>query len=160
MTLNPYLTKDMLGVWYLNWTADPAASAYEVIAPDGTHIQIGKKQTKVKLGRNPQQGAWQVASAIPATYEPAVYPPFPVVGTPVYLHAGTWQNNPTSYAFVLARYQSGAKEEVVLQQITPASVVPYTPVDADRGRTLRLDVTATNTGGSATATSASTAVVT
>ncbi|HKP19223.1 MAG TPA: GDSL-type esterase/lipase family protein [Gaiellaceae bacterium] len=63
---------------------------------------------------------------------------------------GTWSGNPSSYAYKWRRCDGGGGG---CADIPGATASSYTPVTADVGSTLRVAVTATNLGGSASATS-------
>jgi hypothetical protein len=63
---------------------------------------------------------------------------------------GTWSNSPTSYARQWLRCDAAG---AACAPIGGATSATYDPVAADAGRTLELQVTATNAAGSATATS-------
>lgn len=69
---------------------------------------------------------------------------------------GTWNNSPTSYAYAWSRCDASGGSCAAIATATGAT---YTAVSADVGHTLRVTVTAKNTGGSGTATSAPSAVV-
>ena len=69
---------------------------------------------------------------------------------------GAWSDSPTGYAYQWQRCDSGAAN---CSAIGGATSRTYALVSDDVGRTLRVVVTATNSGGSTPATSASTAVV-
>jgi len=69
---------------------------------------------------------------------------------------GTWSNSPTSFAYAWNRCDSGGNTCVA---ITGATSQTYQVQPADVGTTLRVTVTATNADGSASATSAPTAIV-
>jgi predicted secreted protein len=69
--------------------------------------------------------------------------------------AGTWTGSPTfSY-----QWQQDASGNGVFANITGATGATFTPVTANVGNALRVIVTATNSAGTATATSAATVVV-
>jgi len=70
---------------------------------------------------------------------------------------GTWSGSPTSYAYQWRRCDTGG---AACANISGATQSTYTLASADVGSTLRVRVTATNGGGSASADSAQTAVVT
>lgn len=69
---------------------------------------------------------------------------------------GTWTNSPTSYAYAWSRCDASGGS---CAPIASATAATYTAVSADVGHTLRVTVTAKNTEGSGTATSAPSAVV-
>ena len=70
---------------------------------------------------------------------------------------GGWSNSPTSFGYQWLRCDTGGAACVTIPAATGNS---YTPGVADLGSTLRFQVTATNSAGPASATSAQTAVVT
>jgi thermitase len=70
---------------------------------------------------------------------------------------GVWSGSPTSYAYQWSRCDTSG---VSCAAIVAAAGASYTVQAADVGATLEVSVTAANSGGSATATSAVTAVVT
>jgi hypothetical protein len=69
---------------------------------------------------------------------------------------GTWSNNPASYGY---QWQSCDSHGHSCDSIHNATGRTYVPVSGDVGDTLRVVVTATNTGGSASATSDPTDVI-
>ncbi len=69
---------------------------------------------------------------------------------------GTWNNSPTSYAYAWSLCDASGGSCAAIATATAAT---YTAVTADVGHTLRITVTAKNTDGSGTATSAPSAVV-
>jgi alpha-tubulin suppressor-like RCC1 family protein len=69
---------------------------------------------------------------------------------------GTWTNSPTGYAYRWRRCDAAGDACLDISGATPSS---YTLVPADVGSTIRVVVTASNSYGSASATSAQTAVV-
>jgi outer membrane protein assembly factor BamB len=81
----------------------------------------------------------------------------PIEGSQLTASAGSWRNNPTSFAYRWQRCDSAGANCSAISRATSNS---YTSGPADFGDTLRAVVTASNTGGSAEATSAQTAVVT
>jgi hypothetical protein len=79
----------------MDWTADPAASAYEIVTQSGAHVQAGKTATTTKLGTfDPAKPMPKVGSAVATTFEsptnpqpppPPPPPPPPTTGTvPIY----------------------------------------------------------------------------
>ena len=79
-----------------------------------------------------------------------------VVGQTLTASTGTWSWAPTTYAYQWRRCDSAGANCAALSGATAAS---YVLLSADAGSTLRVVVTATNTGGSTSATSAQTGVV-
>jgi hypothetical protein len=71
--------------------------------------------------------------------------------------AGTWSGSPTSYVYQWQRCDSGGANCVA---VSGASSQTYGLTTSDSGATMRFKVTASNATGSASATSAQTAVVT
>src|SRR5439155_2657590 len=69
---------------------------------------------------------------------------------------GSWTNSPTGYAYQWLRCDSGGAN---CGPISGANSVRYTVTTADVSQRLRVTVTASNSGGSGTATSRPTAVV-
>lgn len=69
---------------------------------------------------------------------------------------GTWSGNPTSYTYAWSSCDANGAN---CKAISGATKQTYTPAAADVGHTLRVAVTATNGGGSTSATSAQSAVV-
>ena len=69
---------------------------------------------------------------------------------------GTWTNSPSSYAYQWRRCDASGANCVA---IVGANAQVYTPVSVDQSSTLRVDVSASNSAGSATATSAPTTLV-
>jgi hypothetical protein len=78
----------------------------------------------------------------------------PVVGQVLNTTAGTWSNNPTSFSYQWQRCSSGT-----CSNISGATSSTYTIVTADLGDTIDVVVTASNSGGSNSQTSAPTGVV-
>jgi len=84
-----------------------------------------------------------------------------ISGTTAYSSAltattGTWSPAPTGYTY---QWQSAATSGGTYSNIPGATSSTYTPVTADIGNYLKVQVTATNAGGSNTATSAATTVI-
>jgi hypothetical protein len=79
-----------------------------------------------------------------------------VQGQTLTAQPGAWSNNPTNYAYQWRRCDATGSACTDIASATSAS---YVLTAADVGSTLRVAVTATNGGGSSSATSAQTAVV-
>jgi hypothetical protein len=82
----------------------------------------------------------------------------PQVGDTLNGSTGTWTGNPTWFAYQW-RSCSSATDSSTCSDIAGATFASYIPVQADLGRYLRVDVTATGAGGSADAVSAATGAV-
>jgi hypothetical protein len=91
ISLNPILRKDSKAVWWLDWTQDTRAIAYDIITPAGVHVQAGKGATSAKLGKLAEPFTMpQIAAAYAVNYqspvnpfEPAPEPPEPIPPEPV-----------------------------------------------------------------------------
>jgi 6-phosphogluconolactonase (cycloisomerase 2 family) len=70
--------------------------------------------------------------------------------------SGSWQNSPTAFVYQWLQCDAAGSG---CTPIAGASASSYVPVAADAGHTLRVTVTASNAGGSSSATSAQTAAV-
>ena len=70
---------------------------------------------------------------------------------------GTWSPNPTSYAY---QWQSAATSGGTYSNISGATSSTYTLTTSDMGKYVKVQVTATNAGGSNSALSAATSVIT
>ncbi len=98
-----------------------------------------------------------VQAAVPAnTLRPSISPPHPEEGVVEHLTTGTWTNSPTSYSYEWQRCDEHGEN---CTEIEGASEAEYLPVAADVGHTLAATVTATNSGGSATASASPSEVV-
>jgi hypothetical protein len=93
----------------------------------------------------------------PVNTSPPVISGSAAVGSTLTTTNGAWKGNPSpSYTYEWRRCDSAG---ATCASIAGATSPSYTVVAADAGFTLRVDVTATNSAGSATATSNATAVV-
>jgi hypothetical protein len=81
---------------------------------------------------------------------PLISPAAPLQGSPMTVTTGSWSNSPTSYAYQWQRCSAAGDNCVAISGATSAS---YTPGTADASHKLLVRVTATNAGGSATASS-------
>jgi hypothetical protein len=103
-----------------------------------------------------QPGAGNAATAAPANTSPPWISGAPQEGATLTATDGAWDGSPTSYAYAWSLCDaSGAN----CTAISGATGKTYTPVTADVGHTLRVTVKATNGGGSTSATSGRSAVV-
>ncbi len=69
---------------------------------------------------------------------------------------GGWSGSPTAYAYAWSRCDAGGGS---CSAIAGATAATYKPAAADVGKTVRVTVTATNTGGATPATSAASAAI-
>ncbi len=88
---------------------------------------------------------------------PAISSNTPQQGVEDTVSTGTWTNSPTSFAYQWKDCNSAGE---ACSNISGATASHYTPAASDIGFTLRVFVTASNTGGSASATSTATGEVT
>jgi hypothetical protein len=98
----------------------------------------------------------QAAGSPPANQSPPTISGTPVAGSTLTAHAGTWSNGPVTSTFQWRRCdQNGGS----CSNISGATGSTYTLTHVDVGNTLRVRETASNSAGSATASSVPTAVV-
>jgi hypothetical protein len=104
-----------------------------------------------------QPGAGQAAStAKPTNKTPPTITGTAEVGLTLVASRGTWKGSPTTFHFAWTRCNPAG---AACLAIGGATAKIYTPTISDVGHTLRVEVTARNSSGSTTATSAATAVV-
>jgi hypothetical protein len=143
----------------------PAATgqSYVPVLGDVGHT-IKVEETAANAG-----GSSSATSAATAVVAPATIPPPPpastsppaITGTPqqgqvlTEVH-GSWTNEPTSYKYQWLQCSSLGEACLPI----PATGQSYVPVLGDVGHTIKVEETAANAGGSSSATSAATAVVT
>jgi hypothetical protein len=106
-------------------------------------------------------GGTTTTTTTTSTSPPADSTPPGISGTPqagqtLSASNGTWSGSPSSYAY---QWQGCDASGAGCTAIAGASSRDYTAQNGDVGRTLRVAVTATNSGGSTTATSAATSTV-
>lgn len=102
-------------------------------------------------------GAGRAAqAAVPSNTAPPTITGTPTVGSTLTTDNGTWTGSPTSYAYQWTRCNAAGGSCVNESNGTDKT---YTLVPGDAHHTIRVKVTATNSDGSTTATSAQTAVV-
>lgn len=82
----------------------------------------------------------------------------PTVGETIHTTNGTWGNNPSSFAYAWQDCDTNGANCTTAAG-SPTNAADYTVVAGDEGHTLRVTVTASNAQGSASQTSAATAVV-
>ena len=95
-------------------------------------------------------------SAAPVNTAPPTVTGTTTVGQALTASNGTWSNSPTSFAYQWLRCNGGGNACVA---VANGAQQTYTLISADAGQTMRVKVTATNAGGSASAQSAQTAQV-
>lgn len=103
-----------------------------------------------------QPGTGRAAGATPTNTSLPWIANTPQEGVTLVVGPGAWDGSPTSYAYAWSRCDASGNNCATIAGVTGTS---YTLTAADVGHTLRATVTATNGSGSATATSAPTAVV-
>lgn len=104
-----------------------------------------------------QPGSSRAAStAVPKDKTPPAISGTAAVGSTLVATRGTWSGSPTSFHFAWSRCDATGAACVA---IGGATAKIYTVTSGDVGHTLRVTVTARNADGSASATSAATAVV-
>lgn len=133
--------------WRRDGSQVATGSTYAVVAAD-----VGKAITCQVTGTNSAGNATATSAAVTPTAAPVVQAPAntgapqiqgtAAVGQQLTCTQGSWSNSPTSYSYSWRRDGS----EI-------ATGAQYTLVAADAGRSITCVVTASNAGGSATATS-------
>jgi hypothetical protein len=101
-------------------------------------------------------GAQAIVTAAPGNTAPPTITGTTTVGQTLTARDGTWTNLPTSFTYQWLRCNGGGNNCVKIANGTQKT---YTLVGADAGRTMRVEVTATNADGSGSARSAQTAVI-
>jgi hypothetical protein len=96
------------------------------------------------------------ATPPPKNTSPPTITGTPQVGQKLTAGTGSWTGKPTRYAYQWQRCDSSGSN---CNPISGATSSTYTPTSSDVGSTLKVKVTATNSGGSGSASSAPTAVV-
>jgi chitodextrinase len=96
------------------------------------------------------------AAAAPANSSPPLISGSANVGSILSSSTGSWSGSPTSYAYQWQRCNSSGAS---CAAIAGANASTYTLVSADQGTTIRVQVTASNSRGSASTVSAQTALV-
>ena len=101
-------------------------------------------------------GAQATATAAPANTALPTITGTTTVGQTLTARDGTWTNSPTSFTYQWLRCNGGGNN---CAKVANGTQKTYTLVGADAGRTMRVEVTATNADGSGTARSAQTAAI-
>jgi len=96
------------------------------------------------------------SAPVPVDIAPPVVSGAPEAGQMLSASSGTWSNSPTAYAYQWSRCDTAGASCTPLAGGTGLS---YALGSGDVGSTVRVEVTATNAGGSAIAPSAATAIV-
>jgi hypothetical protein len=141
--------------------AGATSTTYAVTASDvGTTIRVLVTATN-SAGSvsdfSAATGVVQSASAPPTNTSPPTISGTPQAGQPLTASPGSWNGaQPMSFAYQWQRCNSSGAD---CSAISGATSTGYTATTADVGTTLEVVVTATNTPGTATATSAPTATV-
>lgn len=171
------------------WANDPTSFTYQWVrcnasggAPDGSDcatlggatttsyvVAAGDVGSRLRvrvtaLNADGQATAASNATVVvtgPQTGPPNTQPPAisgqAIVGQTLTASPGTWTGSGITYAYLWSRCDTAGAQ---CAAITTATATTYKPVTADVGKTLRVQVTATNTSGSNAVTSAATAAVT
>ena len=100
-----------------------------------------------------------VADEVPASTGAPAISGEPTDGQPLTATTGTWSGDDLAYAYQWERCSTSGVECSSLGTADGAQTSAYTPQNEDVGSTLEIVVTATNSAGSATGTSATTAQV-
>src|SRR6476659_6838276 len=104
----------------------------------------------------PSTGAAASSATKPVNKTPPTIKGTAEVGLTVFATRGTWSGSPTSFRFAWLRCDTTGAACAAIPGATGRS---YPPTTSDIGHTLRVRVTARNSSGSTTATSAATGVV-
>lgn len=117
--LDPKIEKRTDNNWWLTWTKDPEAIAYDIITSEGKHVQAGKTKTDAKLGTTKPDPLPQISAAHTGIYEtakdptapPPPPPPPPPTGDPVTwtstISDGQTLTQPTEWSIVPSEGISG-----------------------------------------------------
>lgn len=135
--------------------ANATASTYKLTSADVGHtIRVTAKDS---TGSTQSAPTAVVASATaPKNTAPPAISGTAQVGSTLTASQGTWSGNPTKYTYAWNRCDSKGNNCAAISGATSST---YTVTAADAGTTLRVAVTASNSTGSTTATSAPTASV-
>jgi len=123
-----------------------AKQTYQLTAADVGHTIVAK-ETAVNAGGSTvanSLGTGTVAGAVPVAVSPPEVKGPAQQELPLSATAGTWANEPTSYAYQWLRCGPGGTGCTSIGGATGAA---YTPVTADVGNTIRVRVSAANAAG-------------
>lgn len=143
--------------------ANGTQQTYTLVGADAGHTMRVKVTATNADGSASAQSAQTAvvaplsSSAAPKNTSPPTISGTPKVGQTLTASPGSWSGNPTSFAY---QWQDCNLDAVICTNITGATGTTYGVRLSDLGFRLRVVVTAKNDKGTATATSASTAVVT
>lgn len=143
--------------------ANGTQQTYTLVGADAGHTMRVKVTATNADGSASAQSAQTAvvaplsSSAAPKNTSPPTISGTPKVGQTLTASPGSWSGNPTSFAY---QWQDCNLDAVICTNITGATGTTYGVRLSDLGFRLRVVVTAKNVKGTATATSASTAVVT
>jgi hypothetical protein len=142
-------------------TMNPATSSLEFTKAGSASFKMNglTAQLEGTAGMETASGeALRLGLAPPVnTALPTTSPGSPKVGTTLTAGNGTWANEPTSYTYQWKRCSANGME---CQDRPGATESTYTATATDESHTLMVQVTATNAGGSKSASSNPTAIVT
>ncbi|MGH2832381.1 MAG: hypothetical protein ACRDK2_06360, partial [Solirubrobacteraceae bacterium] len=134
-------------------------SNYTPVAADVGHTLKATVTATNTIGTaSSSSGASNVVLPLPPTNlsAPTISSNGPVEGVQLSATTGSWSHSPTSYAYQWEDCDSAGES---CSTISGATSSTYTPVAGDVGHTLRVEVSASNAGGTGKATSAASAVV-
>ncbi|MFM8884629.1 MAG: hypothetical protein ACKOH7_07505 [Solirubrobacterales bacterium] len=147
----PVLAGESVGMFWtngsLNLYQDSTFGAYSEYANSATAPSVGQE---TPVTNDPGFGPIQVQFVVDLAPANTALPSIgggsaPVVGQPLTANPGTWNSSPTGYAY---QWWSCAADGTACAPISGATLQSYTPGAADAGRTLRVQVVASNaTGG-------------
>ena len=143
--------------------ANGTQQTYTLVGADAGHTMRVKVTATNADGSASAQSAQTAvvapltSSAAPKNTSPPTISGTPKVGQTLTASPGSWSGNPTSFAY---QWQDCNVDAVICTNITGATGTTYGVRLSDLGFRLRVVVTAKNDKGTATATSAPTAVVT
>jgi hypothetical protein len=136
-------------------------TAYVVAAADvGSRLRVRVTASNADGPATAASNATELVTATqpgPPNTQPPTISGQAVVGQTLTANQGSWTGTGLTFAYQWTRCNPAGAQ---CADIAGATATSYTLVAADAGNTLRVEVTATNTSGSTTATSAQTAVVT
>lgn len=133
---------------------------YTLIPADAGHamrVRVTAANADGSAASESQPTGPVTSSAVPRNTDRPIVSGTPELGEPLTTGDGTWTGNPTSFAYQWQRCE--ADNIVSCVDISAATAKTYTTRVIDVGYRLRSEVTAKNAGGSAVATSATTAVI-